>query len=197
MTGMHTWPLLVASHDLLREAVASIPADGRRLPTPASEWNVVQVAQHSAGDQLAYASALTGGPGPTEDPFAPSAGWDGDLAVLLDIALKTSADAFATLDPARKAVPVPLPPFEVGAATAAGAAALDAAIHAWDIAAATGQRSPLTDELARQLALAARELAEPLRGFAFAPAIEPAPGAGDAAALLNYLGRDADWRPTT
>ncbi|MFD6277344.1 TIGR03086 family metal-binding protein [Streptomyces sp. NPDC060209] len=197
MTGIHTWSLLVTSHDLLRTEVAAIPADGRQLPTPAAEWNVIQVVQHSAGDQLAYASALTGRPGPDQDPFAPSPTWNGDPAELLDTALKASTDAFATLDPSRETVPVPLPPFEVTAATAAGAAALDAAIHAWDIAVATGRPSPLTDELARRLAPVAQELVEPLRGFAYAPAIDAAPGAGDAVALLNYLGRDAEWRPTT
>src|SRR2546429_580867 len=36
-------------------------------------------------------------------------------------------------------------------------------------------------------------LADPLRGFAFGQAIEPEPGAGDATALLNFLGRQADW----
>ncbi|MDF6019864.1 maleylpyruvate isomerase family mycothiol-dependent enzyme [Streptomyces sp. JH34] len=195
MTGIHTWSLLLAAHDLLRAAVASIPADGRQRPTPAAEWNVVQVVQHAAGDQLAFASTLTGRPGPAQDPFAPSPAWDGELAELLDAALTASAEAFAALDPSRDAVPVPLPPFEVTAATAVGAAALDAAVHAWDIAVATGRPSPLTDELARRLAPAAKELVEPLRGFAYGPAIEAAPGVGDASALLNHLGRDAGWRP--
>nr|WP_146224132.1 hypothetical protein [Streptomyces sp. FT05W] len=69
------------------------------------------------------------------------------------------------------------------------------AVHAWDIAVATGGPSPLTDELARRPAPAAEELVEPLRGFVHGPAIKAAPGVGDATALLDHLGRDAGRRP--
>ena len=50
-------------------------------------------------------------------------------------------------------------------AAAAGAAALDAAIHAWDIAMATGQGSPLTPELAQALTPVALSIVEPLRQY--------------------------------
>ncbi|MFC8865682.1 hypothetical protein [[Kitasatospora] papulosa] len=76
-----------------------------------------------------------------------------------------------------------------------GAVASDAAVHAWDIAVATGGPSPLTDEPARRPAPAAEELVEPLRGFAHGPTVEAAPGVGDATALLDHLGRDAGRRP--
>ena len=79
-------------------------------------------------------------------------------------------------------------------AAAAAAAALDAAIHAWDIAVATGQGSPLTPELARALTPVARSIVEPLRQYgAYAQALEPEPGADDAAVLLGYLGRRPAW----
>jgi hypothetical protein len=79
-------------------------------------------------------------------------------------------------------------------AAAAGAAALDAAIHAWDIAVATGQGSPLTPELARALTPVAQSIVEPLRQYgAYAQALEPGPGADDDAALLGYLGRRPAW----
>ncbi|MFF4244414.1 hypothetical protein ACFYY2_08065 [Streptomyces sp. NPDC001822] len=50
-----------------------------------------------------------------------------------------------------------------------------------------------TPSLARALRPVADALAEPLRGFAFGPAIEPAPGADAASSLLDHLGRRADW----
>jgi hypothetical protein len=51
--------------------------------------------------------------------------------------------------PAAEPVPTPLPPFPTNTPElAAATCALDAAIHAWDIAVATGQPSPLTTELA-------------------------------------------------
>ncbi len=78
--------------------------------------------------------------------------------------------------------------------TLTGWQALDAAIHAWDIAMATGQSSPLTPELARALTPVARSIIEPLRQYgAYAEALAPAAAADDAAVLLSYLGRRPDW----
>ena len=79
-------------------------------------------------------------------------------------------------------------------AYAACAAALDAAIHAWDIAVAAGQGSPLTPELARALTPVARSIVEPLRQYGvYAAEVEAGPDADDAAALLGYLGRSPVW----
>src|SRR5262249_12317802 len=95
-------------------------------------------------------------------------------------------------------VPVPLPQGRLPAWLAVGACALDAAVHSWDIAVATGQPSPLDDALATDLLPVAREIVEPLRGFAYAAALGPAADA-DAATpraadeLLRYLGRDPAW----
>lgn len=192
-----TWDLLDQAYAALRSAVDGIPAGGLSAPTPCDQWNVGQVLQHAAGDQLAYVARLTGGPGPAEDPFAPSGTLAGSPAELLEPALEAAAAAFAKVEPAAAEVAVPLPPFTVPAETAVGAAALDAAVHAWDIAVATGQASPLTPALAAALSPAARELAEPLRGFAYAPALTPAPGpdADPAGSLLAFLGRRPDWAP--
>lgn len=60
---------------------------------------------------------------------------------------------------------------------------------------ATGQRSPLTAELAEQLMPAAQVTVEPLRGFAYAAALAPRPGDDPDAALLRYLGRHPGWTP--
>jgi uncharacterized protein (TIGR03086 family) len=166
-----------------------VPADGWQDPTPCGDWNVTQVLQHAAGDQLGYAMKL-GGPGPGYDPFAPSGRLDGSPADLLEPALAASADAFARVDASDPEVPVPLPPFTLPAHLAVAAAALDAAVHAWDIAVATGQPSPLTPSLAEELRPVAEAVVEPLRGFAFGPAVEPTADADTATSLLNYLGRD-------
>ncbi|MGZ9933087.1 TIGR03086 family metal-binding protein [Streptomyces sp. NC-S4] len=189
------WELLDRAYATLREAVAGVPADGWDLPTPCAQWNVTQVLQHAAGDQLAYAARLTGGSGPAEDPFAPSGTLAGTPAGLLEPALAAAAEAFAGVAPGDAEVAVPLPPFSVPAATAVGAAALDAAVHAWDIAVATGRPPGLTDELAAALRPAADVLTDPLRGFAYGPALTLAPGADDGAAarLLAFLGRDPGW----
>ncbi len=185
--------VLTEAYQALRQAVAGVPADGWRLPTPCKGWDVTQVLQHAVGDQLAYAGKLTDGPGPGYDPFQPTGELGGKPEELLESALTTATAAFATVDPAAQQVPVPLPPFALSPEQAAGAAALDAAVHAWDIARATGRPSPLTPELARALRPIAEALAEPLRGFAYAPAIPSAEDADELVSLLNYLGRQADW----
>lgn len=78
---------------------------------------------------------------------------------------------------------------------AAAACALDAAIHAWDLGVATGQPSPLTAALATPLHAAASQVVEPLRGFAYAPALDPLPGDDEIVGLLRYLGRQPSWKP--
>jgi uncharacterized protein (TIGR03086 family) len=186
-----TWPVLEQAHSALRSAVAGV--EDWSAPTPCADWNVTQVFQHAAGDQLGYAAFITGEPGPDFDPFAPS----GTLAVpasdFLEPKLAAAKAAFATVTPDAVAVPTPLPQGALPAPVAAGAAALDAAVHAWDIATATGQKSPLTTELAAALLPVAKELAEPLRGFAYAPALESAAEDDAVSTLLRYLGRDPHW----
>jgi uncharacterized protein (TIGR03086 family) len=111
--------------------------------------------------------------------------------------LAASAAAFATIDPTGQ-TPTPLPQGALPAATASGAAALDAGVHAWDIAVATGQPAPLDDDLAAQLLPVARAIVEPLRQYgAYAPALEPGDNDSTTAELLRYLGRDPHWTPAT
>ena len=187
--------LLSESHQALRIAVDGIGAEDRDRPTPCDKWTVTQVLQHAAGDQIGYAAAITGGPWPAEDPFAPSGRLDRDPRQFVEEALRASADAWATVDPDATEVPNPLPQGPMPAWLASGACALDAAVHAWDIAVATGQPSPLTPEMARPLLAVAREIVEPLRAWgAYAPALEADP-ADDVAMLLAYLGRRPTWRP--
>jgi uncharacterized protein (TIGR03086 family) len=185
--------LLADAHRVLRTAVDGVAEGEWSRPTPCERWTVTQVLQHAAGDQIGYAAAITGGPWPAEDPFAPSGHIDGDPRALVAAALRTSADAWSTVDRDADAVPVPLPQGPMPAWLAAGACALDAAVHAWDISVATGQPSPLTPDMSRQLLAVATRIVEPLRAWgAYAAALEPESG-DDVAALLSYLGRRPDW----
>ncbi|MFH8488851.1 TIGR03086 family metal-binding protein [Streptomyces longisporoflavus] len=192
------WPLLDSAHAALRTAVLGVPDGHWERPTPCAEWNVTQVLQHAAGDQLGYASALTGGPGPAENPFAPSGKLTDSPEALLEPALAAAAGAWARVDETAQEVRVPIPPGTLPPALGVGACALDAAVHAWDIAVATGQRPPLSDELAAPLLDVARQIIEPIRAFAFAPALGPEAGGegrGETSELLRYLGRRPAWTP--
>jgi uncharacterized protein (TIGR03086 family) len=174
-----TPPVITESLGLLAAATAMISDANRKVATPCAEWTLTQVLQHAAGDQLAWAAALGEGSGPVEEP-----------------ALATARAAWARIG-SDDAVPTPLPQGQLPAPVAAAACGLDAAVHAWDIAAALGQPGFLPDELAAEL-LVARPIIEPLRQYgAYAAALPPQPGDGAAAELLRYLGRDPLWSPAS
>ncbi|GLX11504.1 TIGR03086 family metal-binding protein [Microbispora sp. NBRC 16548] len=182
--------LLTQAHDALRDAVAGVGDEAWDSATPCEKWSVTQVLQHATGDQIAFAAAITGGAWPSEDPFSPSGRIESDPRAHLAAGLDASARAWATVDDDAEQVPVPLPQGPMPAWLAAGACALDAAVHAWDIAVATGQPSPLTPETALPLMEVATRIVEPLRAYgAYAPALEAGDDAGEVAVLLAYLGR--------
>jgi uncharacterized protein (TIGR03086 family) len=193
-TTMTDWKtLLDDSHDALLAAVSNVPADGWGRATPCELWTVTQVLQHAAGDQVGYAAAITGEPGPAYDPFAPSGRLDEDAVAFTRAAIGRSAAAFATVTADAEAVPNPLPHGPLPAWLAAGACALDAAVHAWDIAVATAQPSPLNAAMAAGLLTVSRQIVEPLRAWGAYAAARPADPADPVASLLGYLGRDPAW----
>lgn len=188
--------VLTASLAALQKTAAGVDDDALDRPTPCADWTVAQVLLHAAGDQHGWASFVGSGALPTYDPFDPPARPEGTVTDLVDSAVAAATSAWDEVDPASDSVRTPLPPVPtLPAAVAAAACALDAAIHAWDVAVATGQPSPLTDALATSLEPAARAVAEPLRGFAYAAPLAAQAGDGPAAALLRYLGRDPEWTP--
>ncbi|HEY2286804.1 MAG TPA: TIGR03086 family metal-binding protein, partial [Streptosporangiaceae bacterium] len=188
------FPVLDESHQAMRSVIAGVGAAGWAAPTPCEQWNAGQVLRHAAGDQLAFAAAITGSGGPAENPFEPSAASPDDPADYLEAALLGAVAAWSTVTPGTASLPTPLPQGAMAADDAAAAAALDMAVHAWDIAAATGQPDPLPAELAARLMPVALAIVEPLRAYGvYAAALSPEPGDDAAAALLRYLGRPPAW----
>ncbi|SDP47399.1 TIGR03086 family protein [Pedococcus dokdonensis] len=186
--------VLTTSLTALQQVADGVTDDQLDASTPCAEWTVAQVLLHAAGDQHAWASYVGSGALPTYNPFDPPARPEGTASELVSAAVSAATAAWESVDPASEAVPTPLPPVPtLRADLAAAACALDAAVHAWDVAVATGQPSPLTDELAAALEPGARTVVEPLRGFAYAAPLAPEAGEGPAAALLRYLGRDPEW----
>ena len=194
------WAFLDGARAMLQAAVAGAPADGWQRPTPCAEWNVLQVLQHAALDQRVWAAMVGGTEPPGENPFAPSGQLGAEPLPYADAALDASGPAWTAIEETTGpsgdsgTVPTPLPQGPMAPAAAATAAALDAAIHAWDIAMATGQGSPLPPQLARALTPVAHGIVEPLRQYgAYADALEPSAGADEAETLLCYLGRRPAW----
>jgi len=190
------WEVLDEARATLRQVVVAVPESGWSLPTPCDGWSTAQVLHHAALDQQVWA-AIVGGTEPSdENPFAPTGVFGIDPADYAYHALDSSVLPWTVIDEDAGPVPTPLPQGTMEPPAAAAAAALDAAIHAWDIAVATGQESPLTPELARSLTPVARRIVEPLRAYgAYAAALEADGDADDAAALLAFLGRHPGWAP--
>jgi len=190
----NSWTVVTDSLDLLHNAAALINDANAGAPTPCSAWTVTQVLQHAVGDQLAWAAAIGVGTGPAANPFAPSGHLEVSVSDFTDPALATARTAWAGISASDDAVPTPLPQGALPAPTAAAACALDAAVHAWDIAVALGQPGGLSDELAMRLLPAARSIVEPLRQFGAYAAALPGNAQDDhVAELLRYLGRDPQW----
>ncbi|WP_019929335.1 TIGR03086 family metal-binding protein [Nocardia sp. BMG111209] len=182
--------VLATSLRALTEVVAEVRTDQGELATPCAEWTVTQVIQHAAGDQLAFARALGVGAGPAYDPFAPSGVLDVPATGLVAAAAADSAAAWATVADDAETVPTPLPHGDLPTPIAAVLCALDAAVHAWDIAVTIGRPSPLTEDLAAALLLAADGVIEPLRQWgAYAPVVAGESGDTAVEHLLRYLGR--------
>ncbi|WP_405988954.1 TIGR03086 family metal-binding protein [Streptomyces sp. NBC_00986] len=194
MTNIHGIEVLTRSHDYLRAVVAAVPEAAWAAPTPCSEWTVRQVLNHARIDQQAFGLVLTGDQ-PDSDPFHPADALDGDPAAELDKVLRMVADAYAHLPADAEQVPSPLGPMPLP--LAAATAAMDAAVHAWDIAAATGQNRSLSTDLAEGIWPAADQLADQLRDSyqVFAPALEVTAEYDRAETLLAFLGRDPHWTP--
>ena len=190
------WEVLEIAHLALRSTVLAVAPGDWKLATPCQEWNVTQVLQHAAGDQLAFVAAITGSGGPSENPFTPSGEFAGTPLDTVDQAVQASQQAWSTVGEESTVVPTPLPQGTLAPWIGVGACALDAAVHAWDIAVATGQRSPISASLAGTLMPAAAAIVEPLRGYgAYAPALTPEPDDDPVGVLLRYLGRQPGWTP--
>ena len=188
------WTVTTTSFEALRKVASAIDDTNGDAATPCSEWNVTQVLQHAIGDQLAWAASLGVGSGPSENPFAPSGRLEGSVGDLVKPALAIADSAWTGVKSDADTVPTPLPQGAFPPNIAAAACALDAAVHAWDIAVALGQPSPLTTQLAADLLPAARDVVEPLRQYgAYAEALPPIPEDDAVAELLRYLGRDPGW----
>lgn len=187
--------ILGLAHAYLRTAVAGVPADRWGAATPCDQWTVRQVLNHARLDQQAYAAAITGEGGPQSDPFQPADALDGDFVQVLDDVLAKAFDAYAQLPADAAEAPTPLGPLPVW--LGATAAALDAGVHAWDIAVATGQDLPLEAELAEGLSAAADQLVDRIRDAygVYAPAVRQVEDGDRAAALLAFVGRDPRWSP--
>jgi uncharacterized protein (TIGR03086 family) len=169
--------------DTTGSLVAELRAEELALPTPCSGWTVRDLLAHLVGGQFLFAQLLRGEePAPGADPLGadPSAAYAGSARALLD--------AFRSPGALERAVTVPI-------GTVPGVVALhlrlvEALVHGWDLARATGRPLHHPAALVEQaLTFTRNALGEVPAGRAFAP---PQPVPDDAPAidrLAALLGR--------
>ncbi|MFG2334946.1 TIGR03086 family metal-binding protein [Streptomyces yangpuensis] len=187
--------LLADAHAYLLAAVRGVPADAWGDPTPCSQWTVRQVLNHARLDQQALVMQITG-VAPATDPFEPLDTTADDPVAELVAVLEAAAAAWESRRD-EESVPTPMGPLPAG--TGAAAAALDAGVHAWDIARATGQDLPLTEEMAEGLEDIAARIVDFVRDSfgKYASALVLPEGAGRSEKLLAFTGRDPRWSPSS
>ncbi|WP_405550544.1 TIGR03086 family metal-binding protein [Streptomyces sp. NBC_01171] len=183
--------LLAEAHDYLLAAARGVPAGAWGDSTPCSEWTVRQVLNHARLDQQALVMQITG-VAPAGDPFEPADATADNSVAELTAVLEA---AVAAWESGRDAESVPTPMGSMPANMGTAAAALDAGIHAWDIARATGQDLPLSEEMAEALEDIASRIVDFVRDSfgKYAPPLAVPEGASRAERLLAFTGRDPHW----
>jgi uncharacterized protein (TIGR03086 family) len=187
--------LMAEAHDYLRTVSLGVPRESWGVPTPCSEWSARRVLNHACLAQLAYVHAFDG-PEQRVDPFDPPDTFDGPPVDALDEVIARLNAAWATLPAGAGSAPTPFGEMPIW--IAAAAPAMDAAVHAWDLAMATAQPLPLSDDLADRLLPVAHQLVPAMRDtfHLFGPALPTSGSASPATLLLHYLGRVPTWTPT-
>jgi uncharacterized protein (TIGR03086 family) len=173
------------------DLVAGVKPEQADLPTPCRSWNVRQLIEHLIHDLEQFTKTASGG---RADWSAPAA----EVEESWVQAYQSRADALtAAWGPAELTGTTELPGLgEVPARTPLDMQVAELAVHAWDLATATGQSMDLDPEVAEVgLALMRANLAPQFRGTeaegkSFGPEVDPGPDAGPYERLVAFAGRD-------
>lgn len=160
--------------------------DGRwDAPTPCTDWTVHDVVRHvidSEREFLDRHQLPVAGSTPDADP---ERAWNAHAEAVL---AALSADGVAD-----RGFDGYFGPTTIGD-TMANFYGWDLAVHAWDVARATGQDSPIDDAEARELAAGAEGWGAALYGKGVCgPALTVAADASEVDKLLAMVGRDPHW----
>ena len=171
-------------------------------PTPCSEWDVRQLANHMTRGNLNYALLVQGGSGAEFLRLREVDALGGDPPGSYAASVRTCAAAFGAPGALERVVDYPL-----GAVTGRQALAIriaDAVIHTWDLARATGAGDRLDAGLVEWIGANLAEIyaglpetpVAPRTSHRFFAAPEEAPGgASRQDRLLHLMGRTTAWSP--
>lgn len=170
------------------ERVRAVPADGWHAATPCGDWDVRALVNHVVGEQLWTAPLLAGRTvAEVGDRF------DGDVLGADPLAAweRASTEArTAWIAPGAVERTVALSVGPTPAARYAEEAALDLAVHAWDLAVGTGAADLLPDDVVAGVAAIVDARAEEFDATGvFGPPVEVPPTADPQTRVLARLGR--------
>ena len=186
------WPaegarLLEPSISYALGAVLAVTPELLSRPTPCREWDLRMLLRHASESLAAIAEGTeTGRVGP--DPAAEDGGLAADPARAFRDRAGQLLDAWTSPGHQRQVIEIAGCP--LAASVMAGAAALEIAVHGWDISRACGQRQPIPHALATGLLVIA-PLLVPRAGRhpLFATAVTVPATAGPSDQLVAFLGR--------
>lgn len=154
--------------------------------TPCQKWNVRQLVTHTAGVMANFTNGASNLP-PVGDPDDFDLG-DDPAATMKELSAKNVA---AWTERGELESAITLGENEFPGAVGLNINMLDAYVHGWDIAKATGQEANLDDELcAALLAFSQQVIPEsPREGDNFHAVVATGESAANQEQLLGYLGR--------
>ncbi|MFD1369854.1 TIGR03086 family metal-binding protein [Actinoplanes sichuanensis] len=180
------------------ELVDAIDDEQWRQPTPCAEWTVASLVEHMTRENRGFAAAARGDRTSAADWHTPLGA---DLRAEHAASARDVIDAFAGAGALSRTLWLPTirDGITLPARTALGFHLLDAVVHGWDVAAATGRPFGVDDEtLAAVRAVAENDVPDGPRRYrpqaTFAPARPAADDAPEMDRLLAFLGRDPEFR---
>ena len=179
--------LLEQAVSYVLSAADSVTPELFSRPTPCSPWDLHMLLRHTSESVAALHEGLTTGRValyPTADDDAAA-----DPIQMLRACATRLIDDWAAVTAAQF---IYIADHRIPLSLMTSAAALEIAVHAWDIAQVSGDHRPIPPDLAADL-LAVSELLVPdsNRHRLFAPAVATSATAGPGERLLAYLGRPA------
>ena len=182
---------IIKLHDRALEAttsiVANVDASQFGAPTPCAEFDVRGLLNHMIVGNHRFVKIAHGEPGESVPATGDCVGNDALTPY------RESADAVskAWSDPAVLERTVHLPFGDFPGARAIGIHTVEAIVHGWDLAKATGQATELDPELYAVAWQNCKDIDDSFRGPGrpFGPAVTVPAGASDTARLMAWLGR--------
>ncbi len=177
--------------DETRRVVGGISPSQLTLPTPCTEWDVRALLNHITGGAEMFATCVDEG-SISDDRLVELTTGDNlgsDYEAAFDLAAKRAMTAFGQPGAAGKIVKLPFG--EMPAGVALRIAIFDVAVHALDLAVASGQSTALDPEmLAAALAIGRQMIGPDMRGeHLFDDEVAVSPDAPVPDQLLAFAGR--------